>query len=178
MPSFGSGRADVLYLVTCTAPPARRAPTLVASLQAQGWDVCLVLTPPAVAWVDDESLSWATGHPVRSAFRGSDESEFAPRGDAVLVAPATFISINMCAAGISDTLALALVNDALGTGSVPLALVPWVNPSLAAHPAYEPSLARLRGAGARIVAPSSTEPEAYDQAVRDASTWLWAAVTG
>jgi hypothetical protein len=48
MPSFGSGRADVLYLVACAAPPARQAPTLVASLQAQGWDVCLVLTPPAV----------------------------------------------------------------------------------------------------------------------------------
>jgi hypothetical protein len=57
-------------------------------------------------------LSWATGHPVRSAFRGPDESEFAPRGDAVLVALATFNSINKSAAGISDALALALVNDA------------------------------------------------------------------
>src|SRR5262245_47670760 len=105
MPSFGSGQASVLYLVVCAAPPARSTESAIGVLRAEGWDVCVVLTPAAVAWVDDQLLGRASGHPVRSAFRAPDDPEFAPRGDAVLVAPATFNTINKCAAGISDTLA-------------------------------------------------------------------------
>src|SRR5262245_58267927 len=172
MPSFGSGHANVVYLVVCAAPPARWSEATVAALQAGGWDVCVVLTPPAVAWVDGEALERATGHAVRSAFRGPDEPDFAPRGDAVLVAPATFNTVNKCAAGISDTLALGLVNEALAVGSIPLALVTWVESSMFAHPAYEPSMARLRGAGAWVVVPAPGEAKAYDQAVRDASAWM------
>jgi hypothetical protein len=88
VPSFGSGRGNVLYLIVCAAPPARRAIDCVETLRAGGWDVCAITTPAALAWVDVESLTKATDHQVRTEFRHPDDAEFAPRGDAVLVAPA------------------------------------------------------------------------------------------
>src|SRR5262245_20408221 len=105
MPSFGSGQGDVLYLIVCGAPPARRSIQGVETLRRGGWDVCAVVTPAALAWIDVVGLADATGHPVRSQFRAPDDAEFAPRGDAVLVAPASFNTISKCALGINDTLA-------------------------------------------------------------------------
>src|SRR5918994_5007021 len=104
MPSFGSDRGNVLYLIACGAPPARGAKRTVARLQAANWDVCAVATPAALAWIDAPGLRDATRHSVRAEFRAPDEPEFVPRGDAVLVAPATFNTINKCAAGVNDSL--------------------------------------------------------------------------
>jgi phosphopantothenoylcysteine synthetase/decarboxylase len=92
------------------------------------------------------------------------------------VAPATFNTINKCAAGVSDSLAVGLINEALGTLSVPLALVPWVNASLSSHPAYSPSLARLKDSGAHAVTPNANEVRAFDEACSSASRWLAARV--
>jgi phosphopantothenoylcysteine synthetase/decarboxylase len=141
-------------------------------LQAAGWDVCVVATPAALAWIDVCELREATGHAVRSEFRAPDDPEFVPRGDAVLVAPATFNTINKCAAGVNDSLALGLINEALGMDLVPLALVPWVNPSLSGHPAYRPSLARLEVSGAHAVVPETDHGQGFDDALSVASRWL------
>jgi phosphopantothenoylcysteine synthetase/decarboxylase len=172
VPSFGSGRGDVLYLIVCRAPPARRSVDRVKALRADGWEVCAITTPAALAWVDVESLGKATGHPVRTEFRGPDDAEFAPRGDAVLVAPASFNTINKCAAGINDNLGLGLINEALGSPSIPIALLPWVNGSLNDHPAYRPSLGRLRDAGVHIIAPTSNDLKTFDRACVAAGDWL------
>jgi phosphopantothenoylcysteine decarboxylase len=176
MPSFGSDRGDVLYLVVCAAPPAHEAKRTVASLQAAGWDVCVVATPAALAWIDAPSLGDATRRPVRSEFRLPEEPEFVPRGDAVLVAPATFNTINKAAAGVNDSLALGLINEALGTLSVPLALVPWVNASLSRHPAYSLSLARLKDSGAHAVVLKTSDIRAFEDGCSAASRWLAASL--
>jgi phosphopantothenoylcysteine synthetase/decarboxylase len=131
-----------------------------------------VTTPAALAWVDDDRLADVTGHAVRSEFRGPNDPEFSPRGDAVLVAPASFNTINKSAAGINDTLALGLINEALGAPSIPVALLPWVNRTLSDHPAYSPSLARLEAAGVQIVKPESLDLDAFDLACVTASKWL------
>ena len=172
MPSFGSGRGDVLYLIICAAPPARRAVDCAEMLRAGGWEVCAIATPAAIPWLDVQRLAKATGHPVRTQFRGPDDAEFAPRGDAVLVAPASFNTINKCAAGINDNLALGLINEALGSPSVPLAVLPWVTRSLDEHPAYQPGLARLGDAGAHILVPPSNDLEAFSQGCVAAGSWL------
>jgi phosphopantothenoylcysteine synthetase/decarboxylase len=176
--SFGSGRGNVLYLIVCAAPPASHIVDSIAGLQEAGWEVCPVTTPAAAAWTDTQGLQAATGHPVRSVFRAPDEPEFQPRGDAVLVAPATFNTINSSAAGINDTLALGLINEALGNRSVPIAVVPWVNTALADHPAYRPSLARLQAAGAQIIEGEMGEMMAFDRACRAAASLLSAAAAG
>jgi phosphopantothenoylcysteine decarboxylase len=178
VPSFGSDRGDVLYLIICAAPPAEHIVRSIAVLQETGWDVCAVATPAALAWTDTHGLHEATGHPVRSEFRGPHEPEFVPRGDAVLLAPATFNTINKSAAGVNDSLALGLLNEALGTRSIPVALVPWVNTSLADHPAYRPSLTRLQAAAAHVVSAEPDEPTSFDRACRSAASWLAATAGG
>jgi phosphopantothenoylcysteine decarboxylase len=172
VPSFGSDRGNVLYLIVCAAPPAQRSSETVTLLQSKGWDVCVVTTPAAAAWVDTAELQRLTRHSVRCAFRGPGEPEFAPRGDAVLVAPATFNTINQAAGGVNDTLALGLTNEALGSPSIALALVPWVNEALAGHPAYRPNLSTLTAAGAHDSSPDALDGQSFDAAVLKASDWL------
>jgi phosphopantothenoylcysteine decarboxylase len=172
VPSFGSGRGNVLYLIICAAPPARDSGRTVAALQDAGWDVCVVATPAALAWIDSTAIRKTTGHPVRSEFRAPDDPEFAPRGDAVLVAPASFNTINKVAVGLNDNLALGLINEAIGAQSVPVALVPWVNPSLSGHPAYHPSLSGLRSASVRIVDLITQDPTGFGEAIASTSDWL------
>lgn len=139
MPSYTDGGGNALYLIACGAPPAAHLLALIQLLQEDAWDVCLIATPAALGWLNADDLAAVTGHPVRSAFRRPDDPEFAPLGDAVLVCPASFNTINKWALGISDTLALGLLNEALGR-QVPTLVVPWVNDALAAHPAYRSSL--------------------------------------
>jgi len=79
-----------------------------------------------------------------------------PPPDTVLVAPATFNTINKWAAGTADTLALGTLCEAYGLG-VPTVVLPCVGEALAAHPAYRASLARLREMGVRFGDPYSGE---------------------
>jgi len=66
-----------------------------------------------------------------------------PPADAFAIAPATFNTINKLAQGISDTLALGLLNEAVGLG-LPIVAVPWPNAALAGHPVFQRSVAVLR----------------------------------
>jgi phosphopantothenoylcysteine decarboxylase len=162
MPSFGSPSGNVLYLVVCAAPPAATASSLIVrGAQDAGWEIVVVATPTAVAWLPDD-LEMVTGHPIRIETRGPDEPKVDPLGDAVLVAPATFNTINKWAAGLNDTLALGLLNESLGR-DVPVAVVPWLNSALRAHPVYAHNLARLSDAGVRIADPVDAElgPESF-----------------
>ncbi|HEU5417443.1 MAG TPA: flavoprotein [Streptosporangiaceae bacterium] len=157
---MASGTASgVLYLVASAAGPVPGIPAVITAAQQRGWDVCLILTPTAARWLDAdlEDLARLSGHPVRSAYKQPGEPDVLPPPDAVLVAPATFNTVNKWAAGISDTLALGLINEAIGMG-IPVAAVPWVHGPLAAHPALAASIARLRGAGVTVL----------DEAGRDA----------
>jgi hypothetical protein len=47
-----------------------------------------------------------------------------------------------------------------------------VNGALNQHPAYQPSLDRLRAAGVHISAPTSNDLETFDQACLAAADWL------
>lgn len=156
MPSFGSGTGRVLYLIVCAASPARTATiAVVQHAQRAGWDVSVVATPAALNWLPAR-LAEVTEHPVRTEMRGPDDPSYEPRGDAVLVAPATFNTINRWAAGINDTLALGLLNEALGC-SVPVAVVPWVNDALRVHPAYGINTSLLGTTGVYFAAIEPTE---------------------
>jgi len=155
--------SGVLYIVASSAPLVERISALVTAAQRRGWDTCLILTPSAAGWLADDlaSLAALTGHPVRSAYKMPGEPDVLPPADAMLVVPATFSTINKWAAGISDTLALGLINEAIGM-SIPLVAVPYVNAPLARHPALAASFATLRGAGVTVLDLSpSPEPDAF-----------------
>lgn len=132
----------VLYIVACGARPADQLPSFAGFAQQQGWDVCVIATPDGTKFLDAAGLEDLTGHPVRSEYKDPAEPDVLPPADAIVVAPATFNTINKWTQGISDTLALGLLAEAVGLG-LPLAAAPWTNAPLAAHPVFQRSLTIL-----------------------------------
>jgi len=96
---------------------------------------------------------------VRSQYKHPDEPDVLPPADAFVVAPATFNTINKWAQGISDTLALGLLNEATGLG-LPTAAAPWPNAALARHPVFRRSIATLAGWGVRVILDPGRLPDA------------------
>jgi phosphopantothenoylcysteine synthetase/decarboxylase len=140
----------VLYVVAGGGPPAAGLAGFVRSAQRQGWDVCVITTPDGARFTDVGELARLTGHPVRDRYKDPGDPDVLPPADAFVIAPATFNTINKLACGISDTLALGLVNEAVGLG-LPIIAVPWPNSALARHPAFRRSLAELRDWGVTII---------------------------
>ena len=125
--------------------------------QASGWEVCVIATPSALKFMDLARLAEITGHVVRYDYKQPDEPDVLPPADAMVVAPATFNTINKWAAGISDTLALGLLNEALGLG-LPVVAVPFPNIALAQHPAFRRSMTELEASGVRLLFDPSVYP--------------------
>jgi hypothetical protein len=146
-----------LYVVVCAAGIAADVGTLITAAQARGWEVGVIATPVAMnGFFDTAAVQARTGRPIRSAWRTPGDPRPFPPPDAVVVAPATFNTVNKWAAGLADTLAVATLCEAHGLG-VPVAVLPCVGEALAAHPAYQDSLVRLRGMGVRFGEPYSGE---------------------
>jgi phosphopantothenoylcysteine decarboxylase len=140
----------VVYLVVCAAPPARAIAELVVFLRERDWTVCLIATPRAAGWMDSAALAKQTGYPVRHDYKQPDDPDVLPSADAIVVVPATFNTINKWVAGISDTFALGLLNEAIGL-KLPITVVPYVKPSLAAHPVFERNLRALDEWGVTVL---------------------------
>ncbi|MFG2881384.1 flavoprotein [Streptomyces sp. NPDC048297] len=149
-----------LYVVVCAAGIAEGVGDLITAAQRRDWDVGVIATPVAMGGFFDAVAAEAqTGRAVRSAWRTPSDPRPFPPPDAVVVAPATFNTVNKWAAGSADTLALGTLCEAPGLG-VPVAVLPCVADALAAHPAYRDSLIRLRGMGVRFGEPYSGRPGA------------------
>jgi phosphopantothenoylcysteine synthetase/decarboxylase len=97
----------------------------------------LIATPAALDFLNIGKLEALTGHPVRSQYRKlghvGDPRSLA-RADAIIVAPATYNTINKWTNGISDNFALGILAEAVGL-HIPVAVLPFVNSALASHPA-------------------------------------------
>ncbi|WP_422769999.1 flavoprotein [Plantactinospora sp. WMMC1484] len=146
----------VLYIIACGGRPAGDLAPFVSERLAEGWDVCVVATPSALKFVNTLALSELTGRVVRSNYKQPDDPDVLPPPDAIVVAPATFNTINKWAHGTSDTLALGLLNEAIGL-ELPVVAVPTPSSALAKHPAFEESVTRLRSWGVQIL----FDPELY-----------------
>jgi phosphopantothenoylcysteine decarboxylase len=158
----GTDQRPTLILIVSAAPPARHIAELVTALQLQGWDVHAVTTPTAAAWVDQDNVAMLTGHPVRTEARRPAEPKTLPAANAIAVVPATFNTINKWAAGINDTLALGILNEALGS-ALPILVVPYAKKTLTNHPVFARSLDFLRQAGAKLTATEAIRPTSDDQ---------------
>ncbi|MCX5052315.1 MULTISPECIES: flavoprotein [unclassified Streptomyces] len=147
-----------LYVVVCAAGIAADVGRLITAAQERDWEVGVIATPVAMnGFFDTGAVEAQTGRPIRSAWRTPGDPRPFPPPDAVVVAPATFNTINKWAAGLADTLAVATLCETYGLG-VPVAVLPCVADALAAHPAYQDSLTRLRDMGVRFGEPYSGEP--------------------
>jgi len=150
----------VLYVVVCGAGPAPFVGTLIQQAQARGWHVQAIATPAALDFIDITAIHRQTGFAVRSHYRGYEGGRPAPlpRADAIIVAPATYNTINKWASGISDTYALGILAEAPASG-VPIAVLPFVNAALAARRPFRRSVDILRGEGIRVLlGPGEFEP--------------------
>jgi phosphopantothenoylcysteine synthetase/decarboxylase len=154
-----SGSPGVLYVVVCAAPAASSVDDLVSRALDEGWIVRVIATPMAERFIDASWLAQMTGDRVRTGFRMPDEPDELPKADAVLVAPATFNTVNKWAAGITDTFAAGLLCELTGAG-VPILAVPLVKDELARHVAFGRSLEVLRGMEVRILFDPQAPPQA------------------
>lgn len=167
-----------LYFVVTGAPLTRRIHDAVPAAREAGWRVAVVATDAATAWLDRDQLA-TLDVPVLTEQRIPETDKRLPRPSAVVLAPGTFNTINKFATGTADNYALNVLCEALGAG-VPVLIVPFVNHSLAGHPAWLASLAVLRYAGATLIDPhdgaiNTAEPlqSGTGEAITDSFRWSW-----
>jgi hypothetical protein len=141
----------VLYVIACGAGAASAVGRLVDQAQRRAWDVHVIATPAARDFLDLRGIETQTGHAVRSEHRrAGDRPRSLPHADAIIVAPATYNTINKWANGSSDNYALGILAEAIGL-RIPVVVLPFVNAALAAHPAFGRSISVLRDCGVSIV---------------------------
>jgi hypothetical protein len=149
--------ARVLAVIACGAGPASDVGTLIKIAQERGWTVQVIATPAAVGFLNTADLEALTGSPLRRAYRVPAEPRSA-KVDAVIVAPATYNTINKLAQGISDTYALGVLAEAVGL-PVPVVILPFVNTALASRRPFQQSVDQLRAEGVRVLlGPGEFEP--------------------
>jgi len=144
-----------LLAVPCGAGPAADIRTLITLVHRAGWSATVTATPSALPFLDTSTIETMTGTPTRTAFEApsnGDNKRTIGKADAVIMAPATFNSVNKLAAGIADTYALTVVAELVGL-AVPTVIVPFVNSALAARSPYQNALRTLQAEGIRIVGP-------------------------
>jgi phosphopantothenoylcysteine synthetase/decarboxylase len=171
----GDGRRGVLYVVVCAAPAAADVDRLVTLVQGMGWRVCVITTPMGRRFVNVDRLAAMTGERVRTDYRLPDDPNELPTADAVVVAPATFNTINKWAAGIADSFAVGLLCELMGFG-VPIVAVPLLKDALARHVAFGESVEALRSMGVRVLFDPSAPPHARMPRWEDIVTELHALV--
>lgn len=149
----------MLYTVVCAAPAASSVREFIRLARHAAWMVRVISTPMGERFIDTDELAELTGDRVRIGFRMPDEPDELLKADAVVVAPATFNTINKWAAGITDTFATGLLCELIGAG-VPILAVPLLKAELARHIAFERSLEVLRTMGVRVLFDPSAPPQA------------------
>ncbi|MGI5180553.1 flavoprotein [Dactylosporangium sp. CA-152071] len=145
------GNGQTLCVVVCGAGPASQVGVLINLAQTAGWSVRVIATPAAVGFLDVEALAVQCGSEIRSDYRPAGAS--GPRSsqaDALIVAPATYNTINKLAFGINDTYALNVVAEAIGRGT-PVVILPFVNSALAARRPFMLAVESLRVEGVRVL---------------------------
>ena len=116
----------LLYAIVTGSPASRGVGTLVDLAQTDGWDVCVIASPNGRQFINDEALSAQTGHLVRSTYKDPTAPDVLPAADAMIVAPITCNSLAKWAAGVSDTLPLGLLVEAVGKRQ-PVVAMPFSN---------------------------------------------------
>lgn len=140
----------VLYAIVTGSPAARDVGTLVDLAQPGGWDVCVIASPDGRRFIDDEALSAKTGHQVRSVYKDPTAPDALPPADAMIVAPATCNTLAKWAAGISDTLPLGLLVEAVGKRQ-PVVAMPFSNWAQISFPAVQDAINKLSQWGVTVL---------------------------
>ncbi|WP_328404359.1 flavoprotein [Streptomyces sp. NBC_00390] len=160
-----------LYLFASAAPPVFDIAKVIEDAQTRSWDVCLGLTPTAARWLENslDGLAALTGHPIRSEYKLPGQPDVWPPADIILVAPATFNTMNEWALGLTSKFVVGVMAEGIGKG-IPTVTMPCVNAAYVQHPQFERSVETLRGAGVTVLygeggfvpnRPGQGRPEGY-----------------
>jgi phosphopantothenoylcysteine synthetase/decarboxylase len=140
----------VLYALVTGSPAARDITKLVDLAQNDGWDVCVIASPNGYQFLNADILTTKTGHTVRHQYKEPDAPDVLPPADAMIVAPITCNSLAKWAAGISDTLPLGLLVEAVGKHQ-PVVAMPFSNWAQISFPAIQQAMNTLRAWGVTIL---------------------------
>src|SRR6202012_4134074 len=132
----------------------------------------VIATPSALPFLDAAEIAALTGGPVRSQYSKPGE----PRSrlpEAIIVAPATFNTINQWALGISDTYALGVLAEQTGL-EIPIVAIPFVSSALAARPPFQRSVKALRAEGVSILlGPGGIQPHPVHTEAEHVAGFPW-----
>jgi len=138
---------------------AYKAADLVRLFQKRGWEVSVVMTPSATAFIGPLTLRTLSRNPVAVEMAAEDQEwnpehiALADRADVLVIAP--------CTANVIAKLAMGLADDLLSCTALacqaPLVVAPAMNVRMWEHPATRANVACLRARGARIVEPGEGE---------------------
>ena len=163
-------------MIVCGAGPAGQVTRLISYARSRGWNPYLIATPAALDFIDVPELESQTGHPVRTEYQTSGTAASGrslPKADAIIVAPATYNTVNKWANGISDNFALGILAEAVGL-HIPVVVLPFVNSALAAHPTFRRSVALLRDTGIDVIhGPGRLEPHPPGTGASTFETFPW-----
>jgi phosphopantothenoylcysteine synthetase/decarboxylase len=165
-------QSHVLSVVVCAAAPASTAGALVREAVSRGWTVQVIATPSALPFLDAQSLEALSGGPVRSHYsKPGDPRSRLP--EAIIVAPATFNTINQWALGITGNYALGILAEQTGL-EIPIVAVPFVSQALASRPSFQRSIRALRAEGVSVlIGPGAIEPHPVHTEAEHADDFPW-----
>lgn len=143
-------RQPVLYALVTGSPAASDVGRLVDLAQSDGWEVCVIASPDGQRFIDCDALSAKTGHVVRSSYKDPEAPDVLPPADAMIVAPITCNSLAKWAAGISDTLPLGLLVEAVGKKQ-PVVAMPFSNYAQISFPAVQDAIKKLSSWGVTML---------------------------
>lgn len=140
--------SKTLTVVVTGAGPSSDIGQLITIASSHGWTSSVLATPNARAFIDEPFIEQVASTPVRWDYNGrpNGSPRAVGRPDALLVAPATFNSVNKIAAGIADNYALTTIAEQIGQGT-PTLIVPFVNTAFAARRPFRQSVEMLRAEG-------------------------------
>ncbi|TQR35775.1 class II aldolase/adducin family protein [Brevibacillus brevis] len=142
----------VIYYILTGARKSNEAIQNIKELRKVGADVYAILSKSAMQFVNIGELEEASGNFVRLDFKKEKPEHSLPLEDIVIIAPATFNTINKIANGIADTLHTSLIATAIGRGT-PIYLAPNVNYDLWRNPILQKNLCSLREVGINVIHP-------------------------
>jgi hypothetical protein len=140
-----------LQIIVCGAGPAADVGLLIEAAQRRSWTAAVTATTSALGFIDVPAIEELTGNPVRSSYRTPASGRRAlPPVDALIIAPATYNTINKLALGIADTYPLTSAAELVGRG-IATVVVPFVNAALAARAPFRRAIVDLRAEGVSVL---------------------------
>lgn len=143
---------------------AYKAPEMVRQFVKKGFEVRVMLSEAAKAFVTSASLQAVSQHPVYDTMWDTSEPsmmrhiELARWADILLIAPLTANKMAAMAHGMADDLISTVV---LAT-KAPIVVAPAMNQKMWAHPATQENLQKLKAYGVSVLGPDFGEQACGD----------------